>query len=77
MASRKKKYQSVAVVTEIQAMTKISSEIKNTWYTIQYGETRTVPADCDLAKEKQILQDDVYNEVYKQISDIHDLCNQK
>ena len=58
------------VVTEISASTKVSVQVSGTHYTIQYGETRALFNDADVAAERKALQDTVYDEVYKQIQDI-------
>ena len=65
-------YESKAVTKEISASVKISFELENTWYAIQYGETRTIPEniDVDVVQERIILQDDILQEVCAQIKHI-------
>ena len=71
-----KTYTSQAVVKDISASVKISVEINKTFYTIQYSETRSVPEDINvkLSKERQLLQDTVYSEVFNQIEEINALA---
>ena len=65
-----------STIKEIQASAKISMEINKIFYTIQYSETRTVSPECNIKKERQQLEDAVYNEVYRQIDEISSLQQQ-
>lgn len=59
-----------AVVKVIKATSKISTKIKDNYFTFEYGEERTVSPDCNLEKARQQLWDDVNYQVDQQIEEI-------
>lgn len=67
------KYEQKALTTQIRATSRASIKVRDNFYTVEYSEERTLPADMllvDLEKEKQLLWDDVNAEVDNQIEDI-------
>ena len=60
---RPKKYQSKAVTTTIKVSSRASTKVKDNYYTIEYTEERTVPPDADLQKERDLLWDEVNEQV--------------
>lgn len=60
-----------SVVTQIEARKKVSVEIEKIWYTAEYCETRSIPADANIDEEKQDLWDSVNEEVNLQISELY------
>ena len=68
-------YKQCAVTKSIQATSRVSVKIKETYYTLEYTEERIIPdaymPDFDLEKEKQLLWDAVNSEVDKQIEDVY------
>lgn len=63
---KKDKYTQKAQTTRIVATSRISAKYKDTFYTLEYTEERTIPTDIDgvdLEKEKELLWDNVNAEV--------------
>ena len=54
-------YESKAKTTKIVATSRAAIKIKESYYTVEYSEERTVPdvEDVDLAQERKILWDEV------------------
>lgn len=54
-------YESKATTTKIVATSRAAIKIKDSYYTVEYSEERTVPdvEDVDLAQERKILWDEV------------------
>lgn len=54
-------YESKAKTTKIVATSRAAIKIKESYYTVEYSEERTVPdvEDIDLAQERKILWDEV------------------
>lgn len=67
-------YVQKAITTKISATSRASIKIKDSYYTLEYCEERTIPdvEGIDLETEKKILWDDVNREVDQQVEDI---CN--
>lgn len=70
-----KEYESKATVTTIKCNSRISLKIKDNFYTIEYGEERTIPEDANVEKERQLLWDDCNNEVDRQAEEIKNMFN--
>jgi len=67
-------YVSKAEIHRIVATSRASVKIKDSYYTLEYQEERIFPDrfdndDIDIDKERQILWDEVNNQVDQQISD--------
>ena len=65
-------YESKAIVTEIQATSKVTIKIKDNFYSVEYQEKRTIPQveGVDIKAERKILWDEVNNIVDGQANDI-------
>ena len=72
MAGRPKKYESKAVTTTIRATSRASVKIRDNFYTVEYCEERSVPADCNIEAERSMLWDACNAEVDNQIQEIMD-----
>ena len=59
-----------AIVTVIKAISRASVKIGDSFYTLEYGEERTVPEDADLTEERKALWDTCNSEVDLQIEDV-------
>lgn len=70
----KKEYTSKAVTTTIRVASRCSVKIKDAYFTVEYGEERTVPIDADIEKERKLLWDDANRECDNQIADIYNNC---
>lgn len=66
------KYESKAITTQIRATARASVKIKESFYTFEYSEERTIPQvdGVDLNEERQALWDAVNDEVYFQVDDM-------
>ena len=73
MARTKKEYQSKAITTTIKASSRASVKVGDSYYTIEYTEERSVPEDCDIAKERTFLWDTCNQEVDLQLEEIINL----
>lgn len=65
-------YISKATTTSIRATSRASVKVRESFYTVEYTEERTIPQieGVDIEKERALLWDDVNNEVDTQIEDI-------
>jgi hypothetical protein len=67
-------YVSKATTTLIKATSRASVKVRDSFYTVEYTEERTVPANIERTKElpaeRQLLWDAVNAEVDNQIADI-------
>lgn len=78
MATKKKEYVSEAVTTKIQATSRISLKVNDTFYTLEYSEERSIPevydkngkSRIDIEQERKLLWDTVNTEVDNQALDI-------
>lgn len=72
----KKEYESLAIITSIEAHSRVSLKLKDNFYTFEYIETREFPVDLidsdqiDFEKEKSMLWDTVNIEVDRQVEDV-------
>lgn len=77
-----KDYKSQAVTTSIQAHSRISVKLNDTFYTFEFMEERQFPIDLmdegtiDFAKEKELLWDEVHAQVDKQVQDVVEMLKQ-
>lgn len=71
-----KNYESQAVTTSIEAHSRISVKLNDTFYTFEFIEKRELPVDLinedkiDLIKERELLWDEVHVQVDKQVQDV-------
>jgi hypothetical protein len=67
-------YESKAIVTSISASSRASVKVKDSYYTIEYSEERSIPdvEGVDIEQERAILWDIANGEVDRQIQDILD-----
>lgn len=67
-------YTSKATTTTIRATSRASVKVRDSFYTVEYTEERTVPTNIERTKEllaeRQLLWDTVNAEVDNQIEDI-------
>ncbi len=72
MAGKKKEPAPVAVVSKIQATSRISLKVGETFYTLEYTDERTIPqgVPVDIAQERSMLWDAVNTEVDNQAADV-------
>lgn len=70
--AKKTEYVSQAKTSKIQATSRISLKIKDTFYTVEYSEERIIPdiEGVDLERERELLWDRVNAEVDAQSLDI-------
>ena len=70
--AKKTEYVSQAKTSKIQATSRISLKIRDTFYTVEYSEERVIPdiEGVDLVKERELLWDCVNAEVDSQAKDI-------
>ena len=77
-----KEYESQAVTTSIQAHSRISVKLNDTFYTFEFVETREFPVDLidegriDLNKERELLWDNVHAQVDKQVQDVVEMLKE-
>ena len=77
-----KDYESQAVTTSIQAHSRISVKLHETFYTFEFMEERQFPIDLmdegtiDFAKEKELLWDEVHAQVDKQVQVVVEMLKQ-
>lgn len=75
-------YQSQAVTTSIEAHSRISVKLNETFYTFEFVEKREFPVDLvdegsiNFEKERELLWDEVHAQVDKQVSDIVSMLKQ-
>lgn len=67
---RKKAYESKAVTTSIRITSRASIKIKDNFYTVEFCEERSIPADANVEEERKLLWDTANNECDNQIQDI-------
>ena len=80
MASKKSStYTSKAVTNSIQATSRISLKVGETFYTLEYTEQRMIPDidGVDIEKEREMLWDTVNIEVDKQAEDVYQMTGNK
>jgi len=81
MAARKKaEYVSKATVSTISVTSRAAVKFRDNYYTIEYHEERTFPADIkdvDMNKERAMLWDTCNTEVDKQVEDIFEMARKK
>lgn len=67
-----KKYEQKAKTKEIHATSRVSLKIGDTFYTLEYSESRLIPdiEDINIDIEKQLLWKDVNNEVDNQAEEL-------
>lgn len=70
--AKKAEYVSQAKTSKIQATSRISLKIKDTFYTVEYSEERIIPdiEGVDLERERELLWNRVNAEVDAQSIDI-------
>lgn len=61
---------SVGVTTSIRITSRASVKIKDSFYTIEYCEERSIPETANVEEEREALWDTCNGEVDKQIEDI-------
>ena len=77
-----KDYESQAVTTSIQAHSRISVKLNDTFYTFEFVEHREFPVDLvdegsiNFEKERELLWDEVHAEVDKQVQDVVEMLKQ-
>lgn len=86
MATKRKQqsaeYQSQAITTSIEAHSRISVKLNETFYTFEFAEKREFPVDLvdegsiNFEKERELLWDEVHAQVDKQVSDIVSMLKQ-
>lgn len=68
----KKKYISKAVTTSIRAVSRASIKIRDNFFTVEYGEERSIPDDANLEAERKLLWETCNREVDTQIEEIYE-----
>ena len=65
-------YESKAVVTKIQATSRVAIKIRDNYYTVEFLEERAIPDtdNIDIEQERKILFDDVNKIVDDQCEEI-------
>ena len=67
----KAEYESKAKITKISAISRASVKIRDSFYTVEYGEERAIPeGDVNIEQEREMLWADVNYECDKQIDQI-------
>ena len=66
------KYESKAIVTKINATSRVAIKIRDNYYTVEYSEERSIPdiEGIDVEQERILLFDAVNNVVDAQAEDI-------
>lgn len=72
-------YEPKAIITKIQATSRMSLKVRDNYFTVEYSEERAVPdlEDVDIEKEKALLWDAVNAEVDNQAEVIYNTFNGK
>jgi len=75
--AKAKVYESKAVTTTIKVTSRASIQLTgkggtSKFFTVEYGEERSVPEDCNIEEERKLLWDDCNAEVDNQIQEIMD-----
>ena len=77
-----KDYESRAVTTSIQAHSRISVKLNDTFYTFEFVEQREFPVDLvdegtiNFEKERELLWDEVHAQVDKQVQDVVEMLKE-
>ena len=74
-AKKETEYKSQAIPSKISATSRVSVKVKDTYYTLEYTEERTLPTDqqltgFDIEQERKLLWDTVNSEVDRQVEDV-------
>lgn len=75
-------YQSQGVTTFIEAHSRISVKLNDTFYTFESVERRDFPVDLideneiDLTKERELLWDEIHAQVDKQVQDVVEMLKE-
>ena len=66
------KYESLAVVTKITAVSRVAIKIRDNYYTVEYSEERSIPdtEGVDVELERKLLWDNVNRTVDAQAEEI-------
>lgn len=74
MAKQEKEYQSKATPSFIEAHSRISVKLQETFYTFEYVERRDLPpgGDVDVVKERELLWQEAHAQVDRQVQDVID-----
>lgn len=72
-------YVSKAITTQIKATSRVSTKIRDEFYTMEYTEERTIPQveGIDLEKERKLLWDLVNSEVDNAMNDTIDFIEKE
>jgi len=72
--SKNKSYESKAQISTIKATSRMSIKVKESFFTVEYCEERTIPQveGVDIEEERYMLWDKVNSETDKQIDEIID-----
>lgn len=75
MATKKKSYESKAVINKISATSRISLKINETFYTLEYSEERLIPdvEGVNITAERALLWDAVNAEVDNQAEAVKEI----
>lgn len=70
--SKNKSYESKAQISTIKATSRMSIKVKESFFTVEYCEERTIPQveGVDIEEERYMLWDKVNSETDKQIDEI-------
>ncbi len=60
----------MAVVTKINAASRVSVKLGDSFYTMEYGEERTLSENDDYGAEKEKLWETVNDEVDRQVTQV-------
>lgn len=64
-------------ITKIQATSRISTKIKETFYTFEYTEERAIEESDNVERERADLWETCHKEVDKQVEDVINLVYKK
>lgn len=72
-------YEPKAVISKIQATSRMSLKVKDNFFTVEYSEERVIPdlEDVDIEQEKAALWEAVNSEVDNQAEVIYNTFNGK
>lgn len=76
MATKKEEYIPQAFPKEISCVSRVSLKIKDNFYTLEYGETRSIPEGFNYAnidKEREALWNICNDEVDRQAQEVQNL----
>lgn len=79
MANEATNYEPKAVISKIQATSRMSLKVKDNFFTVEYSEERVIPdlEGVDIEQEKAALWDAVNSEVDNQAEVIYNTFNGK